>query len=234
MSDATLVGQVPGQESRGGRGGLYPPDLLGFEKKKENHSSTSSQNGEGQSTRTVADALLAAGVFVLAPPRLRAVAAALTAAGITAQDVDAVRAHIAPRETDLGRQARILATVFSTPQAAREAIDGVAAFQAAQAPIVAPQPLPGVRPPADRLGHDPVEWARERNAIIAVTRVEVERKDPEEVRADLGVTEQEFADLLARGRKLRGERKAARKIEPDAGEDERRKQFRQDMRSRTR
>ena len=89
------------------------------------------QNGDPEPTSAV---LLSLGVFVLAPARRRQVAVSLTAAGITTQDVRDVAAFIRSSEPDEGKLRRYLASIFSSPERAKESVAGLGEFKKAAAP----------------------------------------------------------------------------------------------------
>ena len=89
------------------------------------------QNGDPEPTSAV---LLSLGVFVLAPARRRQVAVSLTAAGITTQDVRDVAAFIRSSEPDEGKLRRYLASIFSSPERAKESVAGLGEFKKAATP----------------------------------------------------------------------------------------------------
>lgn len=89
------------------------------------------QNGDPEPTSAV---LLSLGVFVLAPAKRRQVAASLVAAGITPDDVRAVAAFLRTSEPDEGRLRRYLASIFVSPERAKESVASLGEFRRASAP----------------------------------------------------------------------------------------------------
>ena len=84
------------------------------------------QNGDEV---TVADVLLRQGVFVLAPAKRRATAAALEAAGITATNIADVAAFLELNEPDEIKRRRYLASVVVDVTSCKESIASLAEFR---------------------------------------------------------------------------------------------------------
>ncbi len=116
----------PSVESRGGRGGL--PSGSSSEEEEEKVSLSSLPESRADAG-TLADALLTAGVLLLAPPKRLQVAEQLAAAGVTVDDLELLRAYIGSNEPDEALARRYLCSIVMDPKRTREALDGLREFQ---------------------------------------------------------------------------------------------------------
>ncbi len=125
-----LSGVLPLVADGGGRGGSVLS--LRSEEEKEVLSLPPPQREEGT---TLASTLLALGVFILAPAKLRATAASLAAVGVEPQQLLDLAQFIAEAEDDAGKQRKYLASVLVDTARTQEALANVARHKAARAKV---------------------------------------------------------------------------------------------------
>lgn len=113
---------------RGGRGGL-PLGSSGVNQEEDDLLLSQTRTA---GTVTLADVLLAAGVFLLSKARRQAIAAELEAAGVTVEDLRRVAAWIEDGEPDPATARRYLASVVQKPEHFREAAAAVAEYERRQ------------------------------------------------------------------------------------------------------
>ena len=184
---------------RGGLGGAVPA------------RAPRKEEGEGNSLTppqaSIADTLAACGVFVLAPDRRRAVADALTAAGISATDIADLADFVSNAESDEALARKYLAATVSDPERTREAVAGLGQYRKSRKAKQATTrrgPAP-TQPWADleTVGDDQrAEWERDRTARIAYCRAVADRRTHTEVATELGVHVDALPALIDRGRAL--------------------------------
>lgn len=78
---------------------------------------------------TIADALVTAGVLLLAPDRRQAVADALAGGGVTLEDVQLLRAYIEENERDQATARRYLAAIVSDLKRCKDALAGLREYR---------------------------------------------------------------------------------------------------------
>lgn len=83
------------------------------------------------------DALRKLRLFALAPEKQQLVAAALSAAGITAADICDIGEYVVENEPDAGKARRILGAVLSDPARAKLSVAGLSGYRAERAAVEA-------------------------------------------------------------------------------------------------
>ena len=182
----------------------------------------------------IEDALLVAGVHDGFPVERRALAGSLLADGVGPADVDLLCAHVRDTVDGVPAANRVLAALLSNPNerkarlvdlrrcAAIRARTGERAFGDAYA---VPAPLPQ---------EDRGQWEQDRRCRVAYCRAVSDRVDLAAVAAEIGVSIEDLAVMIERGRVLqRGRDVAAAPAAPDdQDQDARRKRFVESMRQR--
>lgn len=168
-----------------------------------------SQTGAAAS---VADTLVALGVFVLHPARLRAVAASLSGAGIEGSQLRDLDAYLKETEEDGGKVRKYLATILSDPARAIESIQGLAAHRAASdgGPPHIPNMPWGAKScachqcKARKLAPEaePEAWQHDRKCREAWCLFHSDRWTHERLMEHFGVKKGTIEAMLARGQKL--------------------------------
>ena len=120
---------TPFSPSSGSGEGVRSVLSLRSEEEKEVLSLPPPQREEGA---TLASTLLALGVFILAPAKLRATASALAGAGVEPQQLIDLAQFIAEAEDDAGKQRKYLASVLVDTARTKEALANVAKHKAAR------------------------------------------------------------------------------------------------------
>lgn len=101
--------------------------------REEEKDSSSSSSEQSTQEASLASTLVDLGVFLLAPAKREATAAALGLAGLTCADLHDLAAFVAESELEAPRRRRYLASVLADPGVARRAIDDVRAHRAHEA-----------------------------------------------------------------------------------------------------
>lgn len=111
--------------------------------REEEKESSSSSLEQSRQEPSLASTLRDLGVFLLAPSKREATAAALEAAGVTAADLLALAEFVGESEPEAAKRRRYLASVLVDAGVAKRAIDDVRAHQAHEAARAKPEPSTG-------------------------------------------------------------------------------------------
>lgn len=164
---------------------------------------------------SIGTTLLALGVFILAPARMRAVAVALAGAGVTSEQLQDLAQFIAETEEDEGKQRKYLASVLLDVERTMEALRNVAAHRTAKAAKADDGPAHMVNMPigtascscsACRLYRSSVSvepWDHDRQSLVAACLAGGDRWSLERVAEFFGVSQTTAALMVERGRVLK-------------------------------
>lgn len=181
----------------------------------------------------MAEELAAADVHAGFTEQRAALARRLLHAGVSAGDVVLLSAHCRDTVRD-GSPAAVLAALLQD-DARREArlqdLRVVAQIKAQRAKEACRAFGDKPTTPGPTEGEDRRKWAYDRNALIATCRVFADRRPREVVADEMGVSMEQLEEFLVRGRQIRGEPPKRFAVVDDREEDERRRQFREQMRA---
>lgn len=167
------------------------------------------QSGEGNS---LASTLLALGVFVLAPARMRATATALSGADITSEQIRDLAAFLAETEADVGKQRKYLASILVDVGRTAAALKNLSDHRAAAAKDTGPAHMVNmpIGTPSclchtcreHRAGLASEPWDHDRQCRVAYCLHKGDRRTVAEVAALLGVSETTVGVMVERGKVL--------------------------------
>ena len=164
---------------------------------------------------SIGTTLLALGVFILAPARMRAVAVALAGAGVTSEQLQDLAQFIAETEEDEGKQRKYLASVLLDSERTMEALRNVAAHRTAKAAKADDGPAHMVNMPigtaacpcsACRLYRASVSvepWDHDRQSMVAACLVVSDKWSLKRLSDFFGISETTAGLMVERGMVLR-------------------------------
>lgn len=222
-NDDKRVAATPSRPSGsgGGRGGSVPvgtrsggDGTSGSGTEVQNPATTTTQySGDvgGRSTLTIRrsgkdalrEVLVTEGIFLLSPRKFRETVDNLHAGGITDDDVRSLADYLRASTDSEVQVRKVLASALCDAGTMTESMDRVREWlrRADTGRRNSMLSIYRDRPQVEE-GEDPAQWMHDRNARIAYCRVTADRRDAAGVAAELGVTADEVADLIERGRVL--------------------------------
>lgn len=191
----------------------------------------------------ITEVLAGFAVHVGFPAKRSELAGYLLGEGVTADQVEALGAHCEKTVEGEASVARVLVSLLTSPAKRNARLDDLGVVVAAQAARAAKaDSAPGDRPwtPSPLPGEPQEAYERDRACRLAYCAVAADRRSPESVARDLGVSIDELQSMLARGRALSespltaGQAPAvgvAKAAKLDHESDARRLEFRRQMRA---